>query len=87
MPRLIENPPLEEAAVTGGCTAEAVIDGVAYGPDNDTPANAIVIPDRDDAMASWSGEVPYANTNFSGDAGDQGWACDPDHCRMGWDKS
>jgi hypothetical protein len=57
------------AGVTGGCTGEAVIDGVAYGPDNDTPSNAIVIPDRDDAVASWSGEVPYANTNFSGDAG------------------
>ena len=57
------------AAITGGCTGEAVIDGVAYGPDNDTPSNAIVIPDRDDTVASWSGGVPFANTNFSGDAG------------------
>ena len=57
------------AAVTGGCTGSATIDGVEYGPDNDTPANAIVIPDRDDVEASWAGEVPFANTNFSGEAG------------------
>jgi hypothetical protein len=57
------------AAVTGGCTGSATIDGVEYGPDNDTPANAIVIPDRDDVEAAWSGEVPFANTNFSGEAG------------------
>jgi hypothetical protein len=57
------------AAVTGGCTGSATIDGVEYGPDNDTPANAIVIPDRDDVGAAWSGEVPFANTNFSGEAG------------------
>ena len=57
------------AAVTGGCTGEAVIDGVTYGPDNDTPSNAIVVPDRDDALAAWSGQVPFANTNFAGTAG------------------
>ena len=57
------------AAVTGGCTGEATVDGVAYGPDNDTPSNAIVVPDRDDVTASYSGEVPFANTNFTGDAG------------------
>jgi len=57
------------AAVTGGCTGEAVIDGVAYGPGNDTPSNAIVVPDRDDARAEWSGQVPFANTNFAGTAG------------------
>lgn len=57
------------AAITGGCAGEATIDGVTYGPDNDTPSNAIVIPDDDNATASWSGSVPFANTNFSGDAG------------------
>lgn len=56
-------------AITGGCTGEATIDGVTYGPDNDTPSNAIVIPDDDNATASWSGSVPFANTNFDGDAG------------------
>ena len=57
------------AAVTGGCTGEATIDGVTYGPDNDTPSNAIVVPDRDDALATWSGQVPFANTDFDGTAG------------------
>lgn len=57
------------ADVTGGCTGEVVIDGITYGPENDTPSSAIVVPDRDDAQASWSGEVPFANTNFRGEAG------------------
>lgn len=56
------------ASVSGGCTGKAVIDGVQYGPGNDTPGNAIIVPDNDDAVASWSGEVPFANTNFDGNA-------------------
>jgi hypothetical protein len=56
------------AAVTGGCTGQAVIEGTTYGPENDTPDNAIVVPEGD-AVASWSGQVPFDNANFSGTAG------------------
>lgn len=57
------------ADLTGGCTASVVIDGIAYGPDNDTPDNPIVVPDRSDVVAQWQGATPFANTNFRGEVG------------------
>lgn len=57
------------ASVTGGCTGSVTIGGVTYGPENDTPSNPIVIPDESGAVAEWQGEVPFANTNNSGEIG------------------
>lgn len=62
-------PAVAGADVTGGCTGVVVIDNVQYGPQNDTPDNPIVVPDRTGVTAEWAGEVPFANTNFSGEAG------------------
>jgi hypothetical protein len=55
-------------AVTGGCDGSVTIDGIEYGPNNDTPDNPIVIPDRSDVTAEWEGSVPFQNTNFRGEA-------------------
>lgn len=57
------------ASITGGCTGSITIDGVTYGPENDTPSNPIVIPDDPGVVAEWEGEVPFANTNNSGEIG------------------
>jgi hypothetical protein len=62
-------PTVANADVTGGCTGVVFIDGVEYGPQNDTPDNPIVVPDRAGVTAEWAGEVPFANTNFAGEAG------------------
>jgi hypothetical protein len=62
-------PAVAGADVTGGCAGVVVIDGVEYGPQNDTPGNPIVVPDRAGVSAEWAGEVPFANTNFAGEAG------------------
>jgi len=62
-------PTVANADVTGGCTGVVFIDGVEYGPQNDTPDNPIVVPDRAGVTADWAGEVPFANTNFAGEAG------------------
>jgi hypothetical protein len=57
------------ADVTGGCTGVVIIDGIEYGPQNDTPDNPIVVPERVGVTADWAGAVPFANTNFAGEAG------------------
>lgn len=62
-------PTVASADVTGGCTGVVFIDGVEYGPQNDTPDNPIVVPDRAGVTADWAGAVPFANTNFAGEAG------------------
>jgi len=57
------------ASVTGGCTGSAVVDGITYGPNNDTAANPIVIPlDKSGVTAAWEGSVPFQNTNDHGTA-------------------
>ncbi len=61
--------PDADAGVTGGCTGSAdfTADTVgAYGPDNDTTGNPIIVPKADDNVAMWEGSVPGENTNFSG---------------------
>ncbi|GBD85354.1 hypothetical protein BMS3Abin02_01759 [bacterium BMS3Abin02] len=60
-------PATANAAISGGCTGSAVIDGITYGPDNDTPDNPIVVPiDKDGVVATWEGSVSFLNTNHHG---------------------
>ncbi len=59
-------PGVASASVTGECTGEATIKGVKYTPANDTPGNAIPIPDEKGVQVKYSGSVNFANTNHSG---------------------
>lgn len=63
-------PAAANASIDPGCTGSAVIDGVTYGPNNDTPSNPIVIPiDKDNVVAAWQGSVNFLNTNHHGSLG------------------
>jgi len=63
-------PTAAQAAIEGDCTGSATIDGVTYGPNNDTPSNPIVVPiDRDGVVADWSGSVGFENKNHHGELG------------------
>lgn len=63
-------PAVASASMTGGCTGSVVIDGVTYGPENDTTANPIVVPiDQSGVVAAWQGAVPFQNTNDHGSLG------------------
>lgn len=57
------------AGVDGPCTGSVVIDGVSYGPDNDSPANPIVIPDTDGLVAEWEGSTSSVITDHEGEIG------------------
>lgn len=57
------------ASLTGGCSATVTIDGIPYGPDNDSASNPIVVPDRSDVVASWRATVPFDNNGYSGAVG------------------
>ncbi|MDJ0952681.1 MAG: hypothetical protein QNJ81_03275 [Acidimicrobiia bacterium] len=59
-------PGIAPASVTGECTGEATIKGVTYTPANDTPSNAIPIPNERGVQVTYSGSVGFANTNHSG---------------------
>lgn len=59
-------PAIAQASVTGDCTGEAEIKGVSYGPGNDTPSNAIPIPDEDGVIVTYSGSVDFENKGHSG---------------------
>jgi hypothetical protein len=48
------------------CSGEATIKGETYTPDNDTPGNAIPIPNEDGVQATYSGSVSFENRNHSG---------------------
>jgi len=61
-------PGLAAASVTGDCDGEAIIKGVTYGPENDTPGNAIPIPDEDGVQVTYSGSVGFENLSHSGAA-------------------
>ena len=61
-------PSAATANVTGDCDGSATIKGVTYTPDNDTPGNAIPIPDEKGVQVTYSGSVDFANTNHSGAA-------------------
>ncbi len=66
----IVTPTAAQAAIEGDCTGSATIDGVTYGPNNDTPANPIVVPiDRDGVIADWSASVGFENKNHHGELG------------------
>jgi hypothetical protein len=54
------------ASVTAGCTGDAIILGETYTPANDTPKNAIPIPDQDGVEATYSGSVTFENKNHEG---------------------
>lgn len=56
------------ANVTGDCDGSATIKGVTYTPANDTPGNAIPIPNEAGVVVTYSGSVDFANTNHSGSA-------------------
>ncbi|NIA24200.1 MAG: hypothetical protein GWP04_01380 [Gammaproteobacteria bacterium] len=63
-------PAAANAVIVGGCTGSAVIDGITYGPDNDTPNNPIVVPiDKEGVVATWEGSVSFLNTNHHGSLG------------------
>lgn len=61
-------PGIGSASVDGDCTGEATIEGVTYTPANDTPSNAIPIPDKEGVEVRYSGSVGFTNTNHSGSA-------------------
>jgi hypothetical protein len=69
MAALLLVPAIATADVTGGCTGVVFVDNVQYGPENDTPDNPIVVPDRSGVQANWAGAVPFTNTNFAGEVG------------------
>lgn len=56
------------ASVDGECDGEAIIKGVTYTPDNDSPGNAIPIPDEEGIQVTYSGSVGFENKNHSGSA-------------------
>lgn len=58
------------ASVTGGCdgSADFASDAAgAYGPDNDTRGNPIVVPKAQNETVTWTGSVPGDNRDFGGD--------------------
>ncbi|MCP3994587.1 MAG: hypothetical protein GY722_05910 [bacterium] len=61
-------PNVASASVTGDCDGEATIKSVTYTPANDTPSNAIPIPDEEGVEVTYSGSVDFLNTNHSGAA-------------------
>jgi len=61
-------PGIAAAKVTGDCDGSATIKGVTYTPANDTPSNAIPIPNEAGVVVTYSGSVGFANTNHSGSA-------------------
>ncbi len=52
-------PGVGSASVDGDCTGEATIEGVTYTPANDTPSNAIPIPDKEGVEVRYSGSVGF----------------------------
>jgi hypothetical protein len=59
-------PSVALASVEGGCTGEATILGETYTPANDTPKNAIPIPNQEGVQVTYSGSVNFENKNHSG---------------------
>lgn len=59
-------PSVAFASVTAGCNGEATIKGETYTPANDTPGNAIPIPDEDGVQVTYSGGVDFENKDHSG---------------------
>ncbi len=61
-------PGIAAASVDGACSGEASLEGASYGPGNDTPGNAIPIPDKDGVIVTYSGSVGFENKGHSGSA-------------------
>jgi hypothetical protein len=61
-------PGSSSASVTGKCTGEATIKSTTYTPANDTPGNAIPIPDEAGVQVRYSGSVDFENMDHSGSA-------------------
>ncbi len=61
-------PGIASADVLGECDGEAIIKGVTYTPENDTPATAIPIPNEKGVKVTYSGAVDFENKNHSGAA-------------------
>ncbi len=59
-------PSVASASVTTGCNGEATIKGETYTPANDTPGNAIPIPDEDGVEVTYSGGVTFENKGHEG---------------------
>jgi len=59
-------PGVAGASVKGDCTGSAEIRGVTYTPANDTPGNAIPIPDKPGIRVTYSGSVGFENIGHSG---------------------
>ncbi len=58
------------AGIDGGCTGSVTIDGIPYGPNNDTVSNPIVVPmDKEGVVAIWDAAVPFDNANNAGNLG------------------
>ena len=57
------------AIVVGPCNGSVVIDGTTYTPENDSPANPIVIPDEEGLIAAWSGNTDVVIKDHSGNVG------------------
>ena len=58
------------AGIEGGCTGSVTVDGIPYGPNNDTVGNPIVVPiEKDGVVAFWEGSVPFNNENNDGKLG------------------
>jgi len=53
----------------GACWGTATIKGVTYTPANDTPSNAIPLPDEDGILIDYEGTVDFENTHHSGEIG------------------
>lgn len=61
--------PVASASITEGqgiCDGWAEIKGVRYTPANDTPGNAIPVPDEEGILINWEGTANMPNTNGSG---------------------
>jgi len=54
----VASAPTASAGITGGCEGSVTIAGVAYGPENDSPGNAIFVPDEPALVARWRGSTP-----------------------------
>lgn len=54
------------ADIQGPCDGSVTIDGVAYGPQNDTPANPIVVPNTEGLVAAWEGSTGPVITDHTG---------------------
>ncbi|MCH7668424.1 MAG: hypothetical protein IIC71_04355 [Acidobacteria bacterium] len=61
--------PASASVTQGDCAGSATILGVTYTPDNDTPGNPILLPNRDGVVIPYEGGVGFVNTNHSGEIG------------------